>query len=94
MSLDRSRPLLVATRSAGKLRELVPLFASHGIPIIDLVEASIAESPDEDELEVHGTFEENALAKARYFFARSGEFRRSPTTRASRCERWVVVREF
>ena len=72
MSLDRSRPLLVATRSAGKLRELGPLFASHGIPVIDLIAASIAESADEDELEVHGTFEENAFAKARYFFARSG----------------------
>jgi XTP/dITP diphosphohydrolase len=61
----------VATRSAGKLRELRPLFAAHGIPVIDLVEAGIAESKKEDDLEVYSTFEENALAKARYFFERS-----------------------
>ena len=35
--------------------------------MIDLAEAGIAESADEDALEMFDTFEENALAKARYF---------------------------
>ena len=65
-------PLLLATRSAGKLRELRPLFAQAGIEVIDLVEAGIAESPDEDALETFETFEENALAKARHFHRLSG----------------------
>ena len=66
------RPLLLATRSAGKLRELRPLFADAGIEIVDLVAAGIPESPDEDALEAFETFEENALAKARHFHQLSG----------------------
>jgi XTP/dITP diphosphohydrolase len=67
-----SDPLLLATRSAGKLHELRPLFARAGIAVIDLLEAGIAESPDEDALERFATFEENALAKARHFHRVSG----------------------
>ena len=63
---------MVATRSAGKLRELRPLFRDAGIEVIDLVEAGIAESPLEDSIESHVTFEENAQAKARYFYALCG----------------------
>jgi XTP/dITP diphosphohydrolase len=63
---------LLATRSAGKLRELRPLFLDHGISPIDLSEAGIPETAAEDALEVFGTFEENALAKARYFHRVSG----------------------
>lgn len=59
--------VLLATRSGGKLRELRALFADHGIAVIDLEEAGIPEESAEDALEVHGTFEENALAKASYF---------------------------
>ena len=40
--------------------------------MIDLVEAGIAESPLEESIESHPTFEENARAKARYFFAQCG----------------------
>jgi XTP/dITP diphosphohydrolase len=65
--------LLLATRSAGKLRELTPLFAAHGIEAIDLLAAGIPESPHEDDLETAATFEENALAKARYFHGLSGQ---------------------
>jgi len=54
------------------LRELRPLFAEHGFSTIDLNEAGIAETPDEDELECFATFEDNALAKARHFFRRAG----------------------
>jgi len=66
------RPLLLATRSGGKLRELRPLFAAHDIAVVDLRDAGIDESSEEDALEVYATFEENALAKAKYFHERSG----------------------
>lgn len=64
--------LLVATRSAGKLRELAPLLRAAGHVPIDLATAGIPEAPAEDAIEVHETFEANALAKARHFFALSG----------------------
>jgi XTP/dITP diphosphohydrolase len=68
-----SRPaLLLATRSLGKLYELRPLFAHAGLDVIDLETAGIGEIPEEDDLERHATFEENALAKARYFHRLSG----------------------
>jgi len=59
--------VLLATRSAGKLRELAPLFADAGIVVATLDEAGLEESPAEDALEAFATFEANALAKARYF---------------------------
>ncbi|HEY4306638.1 MAG TPA: non-canonical purine NTP pyrophosphatase [Gemmatimonadaceae bacterium] len=64
--------MLLATRSAGKIRELRPLLLSRGIGVISLDDAGIAESDAEDALEVYSTFEENALAKARYFARLSG----------------------
>lgn len=64
--------LLLASRSAGKLRELRPMIEAAGATVLDLAEAGIPADPEEDELEVHDTFEENALAKARHFFARTG----------------------
>jgi len=63
-----AEPVLIATRSGGKLRELRALFAEHGRAVLDLVEAGITERPEEDALEVYDTFEANALAKARHFF--------------------------
>ena len=67
-----SDPYLLATRSAGKLRELGPLFAIAGIHVLTLDGAGIAESASEAAIEAFSTFEENALAKARYFRDRSG----------------------
>jgi XTP/dITP diphosphohydrolase len=64
--------LLLATRSAGKLRELRPLFAARGIGVVDLAEAGVPASAAEDGLEVHATFEANASAKAQYFFEHTG----------------------
>lgn len=64
--------VLIATRSTGKIRELRALFAEHGLAVIDLQEAGIPDSAAEDALEVHATFDENALAKARYFRRLSG----------------------
>lgn len=64
--------LLVATRSPGKLRELLPMLRAAGYTPIDLETAGIAEAPLEDAIEAHDTFEANALAKARHFHAISG----------------------
>lgn len=66
------RAVLIATRSPGKLAELRELFARAGLSVEDLTQAGIAESGEEDAIEAFETFEENALAKARYFHARSG----------------------
>ena len=63
---------MLATRSAGKLRELRPIFESHGVRVIDLAEAGVPLSAEEDAIESYDTFEENALAKARYFHRRCG----------------------
>ena len=71
MSLTRG-DLLLATRSAGKLRELRPLFESAGFTVVDLAEHEIEEEAAEDDLERFDSFEENALAKARYFYEVSG----------------------
>jgi XTP/dITP diphosphohydrolase len=43
------------------------LLREAGLEAIDLVEAGITETPEEDRLETEPTFEGNALAKARYF---------------------------
>jgi XTP/dITP diphosphohydrolase len=48
------------------------LFAAYRIDVIDLDDAGIGIRPAEDDLESFETFEENALAKARYFFSMTG----------------------
>jgi XTP/dITP diphosphohydrolase len=66
--------LLVATRNPGKVREIREILADFPeMEIVGLDELGIEETPDEDALEVFETFEENALAKARYFASRTGE---------------------
>jgi XTP/dITP diphosphohydrolase len=69
---DRDATWVVATRNPGKLRELRSLLAGAGVRAIDLEEAGIPEAPEEEELEAFETFEENALAKARWFAGRAG----------------------
>jgi XTP/dITP diphosphohydrolase len=64
--------LVLATRNPGKLRELMPLVAARGWGIETLEEAGLPETVDEETLEVHATFADNALAKARHFAARCG----------------------
>ena len=64
--------LLLATRSAGKLRELREIFAEFGLQVTDVPSLGIPERAAEDDLESYETFEENALAKARYFFQLTG----------------------
>lgn len=58
---------LIATRSAGKLRELNQIFGDFKVRVVDLSGAGIPETSGEDDLECFTTFEENAVAKARYF---------------------------
>lgn len=48
------------------------MLARAGFLPVDLAAAGIIEEPGEAAVECHATFEENALAKARYFAARSG----------------------
>ena len=64
--------ILLATRSEGKLRELRPLFERAGFTVVDLNGWGLPEEPEEAGLEQFDTFEENALAKARYFYEVSG----------------------
>jgi XTP/dITP diphosphohydrolase len=64
--------VVLATRSAGKLRELGPLLATARWTAQTLADVGIAEDPLEAGIEAFETFEENALAKARWFFARAG----------------------
>jgi XTP/dITP diphosphohydrolase len=66
------RRFLLATRSEGKLRELREIFSEFGLDAVDLSTLGIAETARENNLEEFETFEENALAKARYFFDLSG----------------------
>ena len=64
--------VVLATRSAGKLRELRPMFAAVGVRVLDLVDVGVDETPAEAAIESFDTFEANALAKARYFFEQCG----------------------
>ena len=68
--------LLVATRSEGKLREMLPMLAARGCRGITLEAAGIPFEASEEAVEAFETFEENALAKARWFFARQAESHR------------------
>lgn len=66
------RELVLATRSAGKLRELEPLLSQRGWVAVTLESLGVPEAADEEALEAFSTFEENALAKARHFARRTG----------------------
>jgi XTP/dITP diphosphohydrolase len=67
----RPAVILLATRNAGKLRELRGLVETAGFRAESLEEAGMAERPEEEGLEVYDTFAENARAKAAYFVARA-----------------------
>lgn len=65
--MGSERKILLATRSPGKLRELHGILAEAGLSGITLDEAGVPASDEEEHVESFDTFEENALAKARYF---------------------------
>jgi XTP/dITP diphosphohydrolase len=70
---DPSRPtLLVATRSADKLREIRDILGDCGVGIVSLDECGVDVDPDEDAVEGFDSFAANAIAKARHFCARTG----------------------
>lgn len=64
--------VVLATRSAGKLRELGPMLRAAGFTPRLLGDVGVGPDPAEETIEVHATFEENARAKAAYFWARCG----------------------
>lgn len=58
------REIVLASGNRGKQAELAPLFAAHGIALLNQGELGIASAPEEGL-----TFVENALAKARHVTA-------------------------
>ena len=71
MAAERS-PILLATRSSGKLRELKEVFRDFDFDVVDLGAAGVRYSDAEETIESYSTFEENALAKGRYFHDLTG----------------------
>jgi XTP/dITP diphosphohydrolase len=65
------REIVLATRSGGKIRELMPMVRAAGFVPRTLEELGIDEVPEEEGIEAFDTFEANALAKARWFSARA-----------------------
>ncbi len=64
--------LLVATRSPHKLEELRELAGDLPLDFVSLADLGVPETEEEETIEVHGTFAENAAAKARHFHRRTG----------------------
>ncbi len=65
--------LVVATRSAHKITEIRQILADvPGLELLDLDDAGVRESPEEEGLEPFDTFEANARSKAQYFHERTG----------------------
>jgi XTP/dITP diphosphohydrolase len=65
-------PLLVATRNAGKEREIRAILAGTGLRLVFPAEAHLPERPEEAQLELSDTYELNARQKAEYFARLSG----------------------
>ena len=66
------RKLLLATRNPHKVSEIVDLLQGLPLEVASLLDLGIASLPGEDEVEVFSTFEENALAKARFYRTHTG----------------------
>lgn len=66
--------ILAATRSPGKLREIRRILgeALPGVEVVGPDQVGCLREAEEDGIEVFDTFEENALAKARWFRDRTG----------------------
>jgi XTP/dITP diphosphohydrolase len=65
--------LLIATRSHHKMREIREIMADiPALTLSSLDDVGLAPSSAEDGIEAFDTFEENALAKAAFFHARTG----------------------
>lgn len=66
------REIVLATRNAGKAAELRALLSPLDATVLSLDDVGIPCTPEEDAVENADTFDANAMAKARYFAARSG----------------------
>ena len=64
--------LLVATRSAGKQREVARLLAGSGLEVVFPDDAGMHASQEEERLELQDSFAANARAKAEYFAKQTG----------------------
>ena len=64
--------LLLATRNAHKVREIVELLEGLPIEVSSLRDFGIDRLPGEDDVEAFSTFEQNALAKARFYRLHTG----------------------
>ena len=64
--------LLVATRSAGKAREIRSLLEGLPFELLFPADRLLDRLPEEEELESGDTYVENAVLKARYFAERTG----------------------
>ena len=67
-----SRRLLLATRNPHKVREISELLRGTAVELSSLADLEIADLPGEDEVEIYDTFEQNALAKARFYRKHTG----------------------
>lgn len=66
------RKFLLATRNVHKVREINDLLAGLPVEVSSLRDLGIETLPGEDDVEVFSTFEQNALAKARFFRHQTG----------------------
>jgi XTP/dITP diphosphohydrolase len=65
--------LVVATRSKHKMKEIREILEDiPELELLDLDDARVGYSPEEEALEPFDTFEENASSKARYFRGKTG----------------------
>lgn len=65
-------PVLVATRSEHKLREIREILADLPVRFLGPADLGLDPLPEEADLEPFDTFADNALSKARHFHARAG----------------------
>jgi XTP/dITP diphosphohydrolase len=64
--------LLLATRNAHKLEEIRDLIRDASVSLVSLDDAGVERHPAEEGIEIHDSFEGNALAKARYYRSLTG----------------------
>ena len=64
--------IALATRSAHKAAEIRAILRTTHVQLVSLADLGVAESAEEDAIENAETFIGNAVAKARYFAARTG----------------------
>ncbi len=65
--------LVVATRSRHKMREIREILSGvEGLEVLSLDDAGVPYEEEEEHLEPHDTFEENARSKALHFFGKTG----------------------